>query len=275
MNHAGVATEAPPTSTTDVVLQARGLSKAYGAVVAVDSVDLDIRAGEVLALIGDNGAGKSTMVKMLSGALRPDSGELHLRGEPVTLSSPHDARARGIEIVYQGLALSEVLDISGNVFLGRELVYRVPFLPRSVSVLNRRAMARRTTERLKGLEIELPAVTKHSVDRLSGGQRQSVAVARAAAFATEVLFLDEPTAALGVKQSTAVLTLARRLAAEGLGVVLITHTLPFVMEYTDRIVVLRRGRKVAELMTDEATPERLVSLIVGFDAPDESAPVAT
>jgi fructose transport system ATP-binding protein len=260
-----VTTDASTSSRGDIVLRADRLTKSYGAVVAVNSIDLDIRAGEVLAIIGDNGAGKSTLVKMLCGALRPDAGNLLLRGEKVTFSSPHEARARGIEIVYQDLALSQVLDVAGNVFLGREIVYKVPFLPRSLSVMNRRVMARRTAERISDLEISVPAITKHLVDHLSGGQRQAVAVARAAAFATSVLFMDEPTAALGVNQSAAVLSLATRLAAEGQAVVIITHTLPYVMEYSDRIVVLRRGRKVADLATSDATPEKLVSLIVGFD----------
>jgi ABC-type sugar transport system ATPase subunit len=256
---------ASKTPASHPVLETRGLSKSFGAVVAVDSIDLEIYAGELLALIGDNGAGKSTLVKLLSGALRPDSGELILRGEKVSFSSPHEARMRGLETVYQDLALAQVLDVAGNLFLGRELVYRVPFLPRLLSPLNRRAMARRATERIQDLEIQLPAVSNHPVDRLSGGQRQAVAIARGAAWATEVLFMDEPTAALGGKQSTAVLTLARRLVTEGLAVVLITHTLPYVMEYADRIVVLRRGSKVADLPRAQATPEQLVSLIVGFD----------
>jgi fructose transport system ATP-binding protein len=253
------------------VLVARGLSKSYGAVIAADSIDIEINAGEVLALIGDNGAGKSTLVNMLSGALQPDEGELFLRGEPVSFTNPHEARMRGVEIVYQDLALSQILDVAGNMFLGRELVYNIPFLPRSLSVLNRRAMAREAAARLDGLGIPLPAVSRRLVDKLSGGQRQAVAIARGAAWATQVLFMDEPTAALGVRQSHAVLDVMRRLAGEGLGIVLITHTMPYVMDYADRIVVLRRGCKVAEVDRADATPELLVSLIVGFDAPMHGA----
>jgi ABC-type sugar transport system ATPase subunit len=239
--------------------------------VAADTIDLEINAGEVLALIGDNGAGKSTLVNMLSGALRPDAGELELRGEPVSFANPHEARMRGIEIVYQDLALSQVLDVAGNLFLGRELVYRSRFLPRSLCVLNRRAMANEATARLDGLGVNLPSVSRHLVDKLSGGQRQAVAIARGAAWATEVLFMDEPTAALGVKQSQAVLGVMKRLASQGLAIVLITHTLPYVMDYADRIVVLRRGKKVADLARQDATPELLVSLIVGLEAPATNA----
>lgn len=251
-----------------VVLEARQLCKRYGAATAVDSIDLAICTGEVLAVIGDNGAGKSTLVNMLSGAIRPDSGAIILRGETVNFSDPHEARTSGVEIVRQDLGLSDVLDVAGNLFLGRELVHHMPLLPRSLRALNRREMTRRSRERFDGLGLTLPTVSNQSVARLSGGQRQAVAIARGAAWASEVLFMDEPTAALGVQQSTMVLELLRRLARDGLAIVLITHTLPFVMEYADRIVVLRRGRKVADILPAQTTPEKLVSLIVGFDYAD-------
>jgi ABC-type sugar transport system ATPase subunit len=247
------------------VLEARGLTKRYGAVLASNAIDLKIYPGEVMALIGDNGAGKSTLVKMLSGALEPDEGSLLLDGEPTDFSTPLDARLRGVEIVYQDLALSEILDIAGNMFLGREVVHKIPFWPASLSVLNRRAMEKQSAERLGDLAIRLPATSKRMVRELSGGQRQAVAVARGAAWATRVLLLDEPTAALGVRQSEMVLKVVRRLAQSGLAVVLITHTLPFVMECADRVVVLRRGNLVGDLPIAEATAEHLVSLIVGFD----------
>jgi simple sugar transport system ATP-binding protein len=246
-----------------VILEARNLSKHYGGVAAADSIDLEIRHGEVLALIGDNGAGKSTLVKMLCGAVRPDSGEILHRGANVVFRSPHDARMRGIETVYQDLALVPFLDVVANVYLGRELLYRLPIW--SLSFLKRRAMAQGATERLRELQIDIPVVSGFPVANLSGGQRQAVAVVRAAAWATDVLFMDEPTAALGVRQSKAALRLARRLAETGVAVVLISHTLPYVMDFADRIVVLRHGRKVADLPRSEATPERLVALIVGFD----------
>lgn len=254
-----------PTSVRAPVLEARGLTKRYGAVVASNSIDLQIYPGEVLALIGDNGAGKSTLVKMLSGALQPDAGELLVDGEGVQFTTPQDAREKGVEIVYQHLALSEILDIAGNLFVGRELVHRIPFLPKSLSVLNRRAMERQSAERLDDLQIKIPKATNDMVRELSGGQRQAVAVARGAAWAKRVLLLDEPTAALGVQQSEMVLRVIKQLAGAGLAVVLITHTLPFVMECADRVVVLRRGNLVGDLPIAEATPEHMVSLIVGFE----------
>lgn len=253
-------------ATRLAVLETKGLTKYYGAVLAVDSVDLTLLGGEILALIGDNGAGKSTLVKLLSGAIQPDSGEISLRGETIVFGTPLEARIRGIETIHQDLAVDPALDVAGNVYLGREIVY--PFLPRPIAVLRRRAMARAARERMKDLEIDLPAVTGTPVGKLSGGQRQAVAIARASAWATEVLFMDEPTAHLGVNQSRSTLTLARQMADHGLAVVLVTHNLPHVMEYADRIVVLRHGRKVADIPRSAATPERLVSLIVGFDAGD-------
>ncbi len=247
-----------------VVLEARGLSKSYGGVLASDNIDLKIYRGEIVAIVGDNGAGKSTLVGMLCGAVQPDHGELELNGEPVSFHSPADARERGVETVYQGLALSTVLDVAGNLYLGREIVRKVPFLPKWLSVLNRGEMARRAEERMKTLQVRLPGVSKHPVSLMSGGQRQTVAISRAAIWATDVVFMDEPTAALGVAQSQAVLELARRLAAQGLAVVLITHTLPYVMEYADRVVVVRRGHIAADLAPSATTPEELVALIMGF-----------
>ena len=248
------------------VVECRGIAKQFGSVVAADSIDLEIRGGEVLALIGDNGAGKSTLVKMICGAIQPDAGEILLRGEIVSFETPHHAQMRGIETIWQDLALAPSLDIAGNLYVGREIVYGRGRLPRILGLLNRPAMARGAEERLRGLQVSLPAITGAPVANLSGGQRQAVAIARAAAWATEALIMDEPTAALGVKQSQATLELARSVAAQGLAVVLITHNLPHVMAYSDRIVVLRHGRKVADMPRSDATPERLVSLIVGFES---------
>jgi simple sugar transport system ATP-binding protein len=254
------------------ILEARQLSKRYGGVAALNSIDLEIRKGELLAVVGDNGAGKSTLLKVLCGATRPDDGEIFHRGERVVFKSPLDARRRGIETIYQDLALVPLLDVSANLYLGRELVYRVP-IP-GLSILKRRAMIRGAVKRLRELEINIPVVSRVPTANLSGGQRQAVAIARAAAWASDVLFMDEPTTALGVRQAEVVITLARRLANSGIAVVLITHSLPQVMELADRIVVLRHGRKVADFPRSEATPERLVALIVGFDpgiSKDESA----
>jgi simple sugar transport system ATP-binding protein len=254
------------TDANGVVLEARGLSKAYGAVVAIKSVDLAIRREEILAIVGDNGAGKSTLIRMLAGAVRPDKGEILHRGEKVHFESPHHARARGIETVWQELALVPEIDVAENLYVGREVLYGGRWVRRLVPILNRRAMVRGAEERLRALEITIPGGAGMPIKALSGGQRQAVAVARASTWATDVLFMDEPTAALGVQQSKAVLSLARRVADRGLAVVMISHTLPHVMDFADRIVVLRHGRKVADLARGEATAELLVSLIVGFES---------
>jgi simple sugar transport system ATP-binding protein len=248
---------------SEAVLEGKGLTKHYGPVVAAESVDFGVFPGEIVALVGDNGAGKSTLVKMLSGATPPDRGEIVHRGERVSFASPHDARARGIETIYQDLALAQNRDVAANLFLGREVLYGGILRP--FGLLNRRAMIRASDARLRELGIQLPFVAGLPVARLSGGQRQAVAVARAAAWATDVLFMDEPTAALGVKQSKAVLDLAQRIAERGVGVVLITHVMPHVMAVANRLVVLRHGRKVADLASRDVTTEELVALIVGFD----------
>ena len=251
------------------VLEARGLSKRFGPVVATDDVDLDLAAGEFVAVIGDNGAGKSTLVKLLCGALQPDAGEILHRGETVRFQTPLDARLRGIETIYQDLALAPNLDVAGNLFMGREVVFHVPGLPKSLSLVNRRAMNRAAAQRLEELQVSVPSVSKIPVKLFSGGQRQAVAVARAASWATDVVFMDEPTAALGVRQTAAVLDVAKRLNERGLAVVLVTHNLPQVMEAAERIVVLRQGRKIADLRREEATEHLLVSLIVGFGQGDQ------
>lgn len=248
------------------VFEGRGLSKHYGPVVALDNVDFAIHPGEVVALVGDNGAGKSTLVKILAGAVLPDEGDIFYRGEKVSISNPHDARERGIETVYQDLALVPARDTTANMFLGRELLYGGMLRP--LCILRRRAMVKFTEDRLRELGITLPSATGVPVERLSGGQRQAVAVARASAWATNVLFMDEPTAALGVQQTTAVLELVKKVAAQGIGVVLITHIMPHVMDVADRLVVLRHGHKVADIPSDGVTTEQLVRLIVGFDPED-------
>jgi simple sugar transport system ATP-binding protein len=251
------------------ILEGRGLSKHYGPVVALHDVDFAIYPGEIVALVGDNGAGKSTLVKSLAGAVIPDKGTIHFRGERIGINNPHDARELGIETVYQDLALVPARDTTANMFLGRELVYGG--LLRPFALLKRREMVQFTTDRLKELGVELPSVTGVPIGRLSGGQRQAVAVVRASSWATNVLFMDEPTAALGVQQTEAVLELAERVAARGIGVVLITHIMPHVMAVADRLVVLRHGRKVADIPSDGVTTEELVRLIVGFDPAEDPA----
>ena len=247
-----------------VVLECRGLHKHFSGVVAVGSVDLEVRAGEFLAVVGDNGAGKSTLIKMLCGALQPDSGDIFLMGEKTVFDGPLDARLRGIEVVHQDLALISTMDVPQNLYLGRELVRTVLGIP----ILRRRAMTNQASEHLAKLGLNFPVVRGQQVDRLSGGMRQGVAIARALTWQSGVLILDEPTAALGVKQSELVLSLARRVVERGSAVVLISHTLPYVMQFADRIAVMRHGEKVADLPRSVTTPELLVSHIVGVESQD-------
>ena len=247
-----------------VVLQTRGIGKKYGSITAVDGVDVDIYAGEIMAIVGDNGAGKSTMIKMLCGAIQPDSGELSIEGREghLHLGSPHAAREMGIETVFQDLALAPNRDVVSNLFLGREVYYGGVCAP--LRILNTREMKRRAKEQLAALRINIPGLSGFEVGQMSGGQRQSVAIARAAFWASRVLLMDEPTAALGVRESGAVLRLARSVADAGVAVVMVSHVLPHVMEIADRVVVMRNGRKIAEI-TDNIEQDRLISLIVGAE----------
>jgi simple sugar transport system ATP-binding protein len=242
---------------TEPVLEARRLVKHYGHVLALDEADFSAMPGEVVALIGDNGAGKSTLVKSLVGAIRPDSGEILVDGTPVQLASPVDARRHGIEAVYQDLALAPDLDAAANLHLGRE-IYLVPFL----KVLDRRTMRRRAIEAFAGLGIELPDVGA-PVGTLSGGQRQSVAVARAVSYASRIIFMDEPTAALGVVQRGRVLETIRRVRDRGVSVVLVSHNMPEVLAVADRIEVLRMGRRVAVFTASQTTVDELVGAMTG------------
>jgi ABC-type sugar transport system ATPase subunit len=242
-------------------LTIRGGTKRFGAVTALDGVDLDVRRGEVLALLGDNGAGKSTLIKCISGAHRFDSGTIEMDGSPVAIHSPADARSLGIETVYQDLALFDNLKATDNFYAGRELA-GPRWLPRSLRILRRRRMTDATREVLTRLGVSLPALDS-AVGLMSGGQRQAVAVSRAAAFASNVVILDEPTAALGVRESQGVLRLIRRLRDDGKAVIVISHALDHVMEVADRAVVLRRGRKVGDLPASREAHQRIVSLIVG------------
>jgi D-xylose transport system ATP-binding protein len=242
-------------------LAVRSATKRFGAITALDGVDLDVQRGEVLALLGDNGAGKSTLIKCISGAHRLDSGSIEMNGGPVTIHSPADARGLGIETVYQDLALFDNLKPSDNFYAGRELAGPT-WLPRSLRVLRRRSMADATREVLDRLQVSLPRLDD-PIGLMSGGQRQAVAVSRAAAFASNVVILDEPTAALGVRESLSVLDLIRRLRDDGKAVIVISHALDHVMEVANRVVVLRRGRKVGELPATREAQTQIVSLIVG------------
>ncbi len=242
------------------LLQARGVVKHYGRVQALRGVDFTVLPGEVVALIGDNGAGKSTLVKILSGAVAPDSGEILLDGAPVQLASPLAAQRLGIETVYQDLALANDLDPAANLFLGRELLRPGPL--RWLGVLDNRTMRRRSRDSFAELGIGLQDRSVR-LGSLSGGQRQSVAVARAVSWASRVVFMDEPTAALGVVQTRRVLDLIRRVRDRGVSVVLISHNMPEVLAVSDRVEVLRLGRRVAQIRTAGATVEQLVGAMTG------------
>ena len=250
------------------LLAAQQIVKRYGHVQALRGASFAVRAGEVVALIGDNGAGKSTLVKVLSGAVRPDGGRIELAGKPVELSSPLAAQRLGIETVYQDLALAYDLDAAANLHLGRELVRPAPL--GWLGVLDKAAMRTHAREAFDDLRITLPDVTV-PVGILSGGQRQCVAVARAVAFATKVVFMDEPTAALGVAQREQVLDLIRRVRDNGVAVVLISHNMPEVLAVADRVEVLRLGARVARFEAAQTSIEELVSAMTGGLTMDDAA----
>jgi len=233
-------------------------------VTGLDNVDLEIYPGEIVAIVGDNGAGKSTLVKILSGAIRADSGEIVMNSVPVTLDSPQTARQHGIETVYQDLALAPNRDVVQNIYLGRELCYGG--ILKLFGFLNSQEMRRIAEQHLKQLEVGLPQISGLPIGQMSGGQRQCVAVARSAFWSSKVLFMDEPTAALGVRESEAVLRLVRRVAQNGTAVAVISHAIPHVVALADRIVVLRHGHKVADLR-GSLTVEEVVNLIVGSAGP--------
>jgi simple sugar transport system ATP-binding protein len=253
---------------SDPLLEARGLVKHFGQVQALRGVNFSAYPGEVVALIGDNGAGKSTLVKALSGVSPPDEGEVFLEGRPARIGDPLDARRLGIETVYQDLALAAELDAAANLYLGRE-VRRGGVLGR-FGVLDKALMRRKAVEACRNLGIELPDISA-PVRSLSGGQRQSVAVARAVAWASKVVFMDEPTAALGVVQRRQVLDVIRRVRGQGVTVVLISHNLPEVLAVADRIEVLRLGRRVARFVAAETSIEELVSAMTGGISTEEAA----
>jgi ABC-type sugar transport system ATPase subunit len=244
------------------VLEVRELGKSFGAVRALENVSLKLYAGEVLGLVGDNGAGKSTLVKCIAGIHRPDAGEIHIDGELRDHLTPDSARDLGIETVHQNLSLVDTLDVSQNFFLNRELTYRVP-MARALGWLNKSAMYRETRKTLASLELNVNA--RHPVAVLSGGQRQMVAVARAITWGRHIVMLDEPAAALGVRQAIQVLDFVRMLAERGIAVLFISHNMQHVLQATDRIVVLRHGEKVGDLRTRETSARELVTLITGSD----------
>lgn len=296
------------------LLRAVNLTKRFGGLVAVDSVSFDVRPGEVIGLVGDNGAGKSTFIKMISGVYQPDGGEIYFDGQKVSFIDPRDARDLGIETIYQDLALAENLDVGSNIFLGREMkkrfisdshsqiissiVFALPlgallawtglqfykifglalglvsglafgvvlgwlFGP-VTQLVDRQTMMGESAKALKRLDIEIPSLTQQ-VRNLSGGQRQSVAIARSIYWNAKVMIMDEPTAALGVSEQRKVLTLVRTLAGQGVPVIIISHNMQDVFAVADRIVILRRGKKVGEQVAAETTPDKIVSLMVGAE----------
>ncbi|MCD2183977.1 ATP-binding cassette domain-containing protein [Rhizobium sp. GN54] len=252
------------------ILTARGLVKRYGRVTALDNADFDLYPGEILAVIGDNGAGKSTLIKAISGAVTPDEGEIRLEGEAVHFRSPIEARRAGIETVYQNLALSPALSIADNMFLGREI--RKPGMLGSVfRKLDRSAMEKFARNKLSELGLMTIQNINQAVETLSGGQRQGVAVARAAAFGSKVIILDEPTAALGVKESRKVLELILDVRSRGLPIVLISHNMPHVFEVSDRVHVHRLGRRLCVVDPKEHTMSDAVAFMTGAKEPPRDA----
>jgi D-xylose transport system ATP-binding protein len=251
---------APPTNYRrggTPLLQLRGVSKSFGAVQALSNVDMEVYAGEVVGLVGDNGAGKSTLIKAISGVGPPDTGEFFVEGQPIKITSPQISSRVGIETVYQDLALCDNLDVVGNLFLGRE--ERDP-----LRTLNETDMEKRTLQVLRTLDVKIPSV-RTVVASLSGGQRQSIAVAKTILRNAKVVMLDEPTAALGVAQTRQVLNLIRRLREQGLGVIIISHNLADVFEVVDRVVVLRLGKRVATFDIKSTTAEQVVAAITGAE----------
>jgi fructose transport system ATP-binding protein len=255
------------------VLSARGLIKTFGPVVALDGIDIEVRRGEILAVIGDNGAGKSTLIKCLTGAEIPDVGEIEVEGRKAHFRKPQDARDAGIETVYQTLSLSPALDIASNLFLGRERV-RPDFLGRWLRVLDHGGMRREAEQKVATLGIRTIQDITQVVETLSGGQRQAVAVARAVAFGSKVVVLDEPTAALGVRESAQVLDIVRQLRDRGLGVILISHNMPHVFQIADRIHVQRLGRCVGVITPKSHSMPQAVGLMTGAMSVDDAFPAS-
>lgn len=254
-------------STRTPVLEAKGLVKRYGRVTALSGADLQLFPGEVLAVIGDNGAGKSSLIKCLSGATTPDEGSMTLDGNALQFRRPSDAQLAGVETVYQTLAMSPALDIATNMFLGRER-RRAGFLGSVLRMVDKTGMRESARQALDDLGIGTLQDITQPVETLSGGQRQAVAVARAAAFGSKVVILDEPTAALGVKESGQVLQLVRDLRDRGLPVILISHNMPHVFEVADRIHVQRLGRRVATITPSSHTMGEAVAIMTGAAEPD-------
>lgn len=255
------------------ILTAKGLTKRYGKVTALDNCDFDLMPGEILAVIGDNGAGKSTLIKAISGAVIPDEGEIRLEGQPVAFRTPIEARKAGVETVYQTLAMSPALSIADNMFMGREI--RKPGIMGSLfRQLDRPQMRQFARQKLSELGLMTIQNIDQAVETLSGGQRQGVAVARAAAFGSKVVILDEPTAALGVKESRRVLELIRDVRSRGIPIILISHNMPHVFEVADRIHIHRLGRRLCVIKPSDYTMSDAVAFMTGAKVPEGVAEVA-
>ena len=255
------------------VLQTKNLVKRYGSVTAIDHADFELYPGEILAVIGDNGAGKSSLIKALSGALIPDEGEILLNGKPVHFTSPMEARALGIETVYQNLAVSPALNISDNLFLGRELL-KPGILGKVFRMLDKKEMERRARDKMAELGLMTIQNISQAVESLSGGQRQGVAVARSALFGSKVVIMDEPTAALGVKESRRVLNLIKEVRDRGLPIILISHNMPHVFEVADRIHIHRLGKRAAIVTPQSHSMSDAVAIMTGAMEVGESEDAA-
>ena len=247
------------TDTTPVV-EMRGIVKNFGPVQALRGVDLHLARREVLGLVGDNGAGKSTLMKVLTGVYQPDAGQIFLEGQPVRFSTPEDSRTAGIEMVYQDLALAGNLSVDGNIFLGREIGRR--YLGGLIMLLDHKAMANQATRLLERLRIDIKSV-RYPVETLSGGQRQAVAIARSSGFDAKIVIMDEPTAALAVKEVSKVLDLIQGLKDHNVAVILISHRLQDIFAVCDRVVVLRQGREVGNRPIGRTNMDEVVALITG------------
>jgi fructose transport system ATP-binding protein len=244
---------------SDYILETRGLTKHYGGVRALEAADFALKPGEHVAVVGDNGAGKSTFVRQITGVEQKTAGELYLAGPPVHFRDPLEARDAGIETVFQNLALADDLDVPSNLFLGRE-IFRFPFGP--FSWLDRKQMRQRTLEALQKTAVKIPNIDNH-IRNMSGGQRQCVAIARAAAFASKLVIMDEPTAALGVQETAQVENIIRGLKERGVPLILVSHNLRQVFDLVDRIWVFRRGRIAGVVDRDKTTGNEVVSMITG------------
>jgi fructose transport system ATP-binding protein len=262
-----MAAEGNAMSDVTPIVKVRGLMKRYGTVVAMNGADFDLMPGEIMAVIGDNGAGKSTLIKAISGAVIPDHGTIELEGRTVHFRSPEDARAEGIETVYQNLAMSPALSIADNMFLGRE--WRKPgFMGSVFRQMDRPRMEKFARDKLSELGLMTIQNINQAVETLSGGQRQGVAVARAAAFGSKVVILDEPTAALGVKESRRVLELIRDVRARGIPIILISHNMPHVFEVADRIHIHRLGSRLCVIKPGDYSMSDAVSFMTGAKLPE-------